>query len=185
MKLPNMLTLFRILLIPVFILLYYLPLPFAGYLSAAVFVVAAVTDIFDGHIARKQNIVSDFGKLMDPIADKMLVSSALILLVEAKMISPVIVIVIISREFMVSGLRSLAASRGYVVPAGIWGKLKTILQIVAVAMLLVNLGRFVPLFAILQHIAVYSALVLTILSCADYFYQYYMLQKKWKQKEQN
>ena len=143
MKLPNMLTLLRIILIPVFIVVFYIDSPVAWYIAAFVFVAAAITDIFDGQIARKMNIVSNFGKLMDPIADKMLVSTALILLSVSGMIHPVIVIVIISREFLVSGLRSLAASQGVIVPASIWGKLKTIVQIVAVAMLLVNLGRFV------------------------------------------
>ncbi|MHB1315221.1 MAG: CDP-diacylglycerol--glycerol-3-phosphate 3-phosphatidyltransferase [Christensenellales bacterium] len=174
MKIPNMLTLLRIVLIPVFIVFFYIHSPIAGYLSAAVFVLAALTDIFDGQLARKMNMVSDFGKLMDPIADKMLVSAALILLASAGMIHPAIVIVIISREFLVSGLRSIAAARGIVVPASIWGKLKTIVQIV-VAMLLVNLGKFVYFFVILQDITVYCALALTIISCIDYFYQYYRL----------
>ena len=175
MKIPNMLTTLRIILIPVFIIIFYINSPLANYFAAFVFVLAALTDIFDGQIARKKNIVSDFGKLMDPIADKMLVSTALILLVAADKIHPVIVIVIISREFLVSGLRSISAARGIVIPASIWGKLKTITQIVAIVMLLVNLGKFVYFFVILQDIAVYVALILTIISCVEYFYQYYRL----------
>ncbi len=135
MNLPNKLTILRILLIPVFMIVllrgYY-------YASAAVFIVAALTDLLDGYLARKYNLVTNFGKIMDPLADKLLVTSALICLVELGDIPGWMVIVILAREFIITGLRAVAAGEGLVIAAGKSGKIKTVLQMTALTVLLLK-----------------------------------------------
>ena len=127
MNLPNKLTLLRVLLIPFFLLFMYIDIPFHYGLALILFAAASITDALDGKIARKHNLVTNFGKFLDPLADKVLVISALTVFVENKDVrmSAIPLIIIIAREFMVSGLRLLAADSGIVVAAGIWGKLKT------------------------------------------------------------
>ena len=123
MNLPNKITIFRVILIPVFlVLLYVTAIPANKWLALAVFIIASLSDMVDGKIARKYNLVTDFGKFMDPLADKLLVSAALIALIELGRIPAWIVIVIISREFIISGFRLVAADNGIVIAAGWWGK---------------------------------------------------------------
>lgn len=132
MNLPNKLTLLRIALIPFFVACFYLPFDYSMYIGAAVFLGAYITDAVDGHIARKHGLITDFGKLMDPIADKLLSASALIMLCATGYIHPVAVIIVLSREFFISGLRLVCADKGVVVAASKWGKLKTISQVVCI-----------------------------------------------------
>lgn len=134
MNLPNKLTLLRVLLIPFFLLFMYIDIPFHYGLALILFTAASITDALDGKIARKHNLVTNFGKFLDPLADKVLVISALTVFVENKDVrmSAIPLIIIIAREFMVSGLRLLAADSGIVVAAGIWGKLKTAFTMVTI-----------------------------------------------------
>ncbi len=139
MNLPNKLTLLRVLLIPFFLLFMYLDFPMHYFAALVVFGAAAITDALDGKIARKRNLVTNFGKFLDPLADKVLVISALAVFVEIPQIKigAIPLIIIIAREFMVSGLRLLAANSGVVVAAGMWGKLKTAFTMVAIVAALV------------------------------------------------
>ena len=142
MNLPNKLTLLRIVLIIPFIAFLLLSgngSMFFKLLAFAVFMTASITDFLDGYIARKYNLVSDFGKLMDPLADKLLVTSALICFVELNMIPAWIVIIIVSRDFIISGVRLVGASAGKVIAASWWGKIKTVMQMLMIIVLLMNL----------------------------------------------
>jgi CDP-diacylglycerol--glycerol-3-phosphate 3-phosphatidyltransferase len=141
-------------------------IPGGRYIAAAIFIIAALSDLLDGYIARKHNLVTNFGKFMDPLADKLLVSSALICLVELKLLPAWIVIVIIAREFIISGFRLIASDNGVVIAASWWGKIKTVVQMVMSIMLIINLD-FV-FINVLEQIAVYLAAVLTIISLLDY-----------------
>lgn len=142
MNLPNKLTLLRVFLIPFFLLFMYLKMPFHYLIALIIFAAASITDALDGKIARKRNLVTNFGKFLDPLADKVLVISALTVFVEIPEIKmgAVPLIIISAREFMVSGLRLLAADSGIVVAAGIWGKLKTAFTMVAIVVALVWLS---------------------------------------------
>lgn len=141
MNLPNKLTLLRAVLVPVFLLLLFVKaIPLNFTLALVVFVAASVTDALDGHIARKNNLVTNFGKFLDPLADKVLVISALIAFIELDIIGSIPVIIIVAREFMVSGLRLLAADGGIVVAAGFSGKLKTAFTMVTIVVILANLA---------------------------------------------
>jgi CDP-diacylglycerol--glycerol-3-phosphate 3-phosphatidyltransferase len=141
-------------------------IPGGRYIAAAIFIIAALSDLLDGYIARKHNLVTNFGKFMDPLADKLLVSSALICLVELKLLPAWIVIVIIAREFIISGFRLIASDNGVVIAASWWGKIKTTVQMIMSIMLIINLD-FV-FINVLEQIAVYLAAVLTIISLIDY-----------------
>lgn len=165
MNLPNQLTLLRIILIPVFIVVLML-----GYYyeAAAIFVIASATDALDGHIARKYNLVTNFGKLMDPLADKLLVVSALVCLVELGDVPGWIVIVILAREFTITALRSVAASEGIVIAAGNSGKLKTIFQMIAITALLLKNWPFALINIPFANIMLWAALVMTIYSGIEY-----------------
>lgn len=168
MNLPNKLTILRILLIPVFVLMFYLNIPFAKLIAAGVFVIASLTDTLDGHIARSRNMITDFGKFLDPIADKLLVVSAFLMLVESGSLSAVIVIIIIAREFIVSAFRMVAASEGLVIAAGPLGKIKTITQMLAVILLLVEQPGWTLFGISIAQIMVYVCLLMTIWSGIDY-----------------
>lgn len=173
MNIANKLTLLRIALIPVFIVFFYVDADWWNYYAAAlVFIAAAITDLFDGALARKHNIVTKFGKLIDPIADKLLVGSALILLTSTGWIHPVFVIVLIGREFIISGFRSLAAAEGIVLAADNLGKLKTVVQIVMIVVIILYYGGkgiFGAWLDILGIILVWASVVLSLLSCVNYF----------------
>ncbi len=170
MNLPNKLTVTRVILIPffVFALLYQ-----GGenqtfrWVAAAVFIVASLTDLLDGKIARKYNLVTNFGKFMDPLADKLLVCSALICLIELRQLPAWMVIIIISREFIISGFRLVASDNGIVIAASYWGKFKTTFQMIAVILLIVNL----PTLTLITNLCVWAALVLTVVSLVDYLFK--------------
>jgi CDP-diacylglycerol--glycerol-3-phosphate 3-phosphatidyltransferase len=137
-NLPNFLTSLRILLIPVFILIFTVPSPARPFLSALIFLTASLTDFFDGYIARRQAQITKLGKLLDPVADKLLISSALILLVSVGRVPAWIVIVIIARELIVTGLRAVASTEGIVLASEPLGKIKFFFQICAVLLLLLG-----------------------------------------------
>ena len=165
MNLPNKLSMLRILMIPVFVILALMNAPAAQYAAVGVFVLAAITDALDGHIARKNGLVTNFGKFIDPIADKLLVMSALIVLVEPGWVC----IVMLAREFAISGFRLVAAGTGKVIAAGILGKIKTVTQMIAVIALLLTAidGVFAPLGSF-ADIAMYVSAFMTVWSGADY-----------------
>ena len=165
MNTPNKLTMLRIIMIPVFMVAYmYLKTNwFTNFLSAAIFALAFLTDLLDGYLARKYNQVSDFGKIMDPLADKVLVAAAMVLLTRSGVVSAWVTVLVLAREFIVSGVRMAAAAEGNVVAASIWGKAKTMWQFVAITLaLIINKSNIViDAFMLIN-------LVLTVLSGADY-----------------
>ncbi len=187
MNLPNKLTMLRILLIPFFVGCFYIPVDYSMYIAAFVFIVAYITDAVDGHLARKHNLITDFGKLMDPIADKLLSASALIMLAATGYIHPVAVIIILSREFFISGLRLVCADKGVVVAASKWGKLKTVSQVVCIVAVMVaypTAELVAPLTAggldwafigtvlkIVADVLVWISVALALISGADYVYK--------------
>ena len=170
MNLPNKITVLRVILIPFFIVFMMLNASWAKWSALAVFVMASLTDFVDGHLARKLNMVTDFGKFMDPLADKMLVAAAMILLTEDGIIPAWIVIVIIGREFIVSGFRMLAAEKGLVIAAGWWGKIKTAeTMVMLVVVLLFQAAGFAGgSYYVVEQILIYLSLILTIVSMIDY-----------------
>ena len=174
MNVPNTLTIFRIILIPVFVLFYAFQIPDWNLWAAVVFIVASLTDMLDGYLARKWNQVTDFGKLMDPMADKLLVLSALLILQDCGLVYFWVVLVLLAREFIISAFRLIAVSKGIVIAADTLGKLKTVSQMVALALLLLN-GWFFGIFGIgwmdhlLGSILIYISVVLSVLSCISYF----------------
>ena len=166
MNLPNRLTMLRILLVPVFVLLFY-----AGwyFLSLIVFAAASITDTLDGYIARSQNLVTNFGKLMDPLADKILVMAAMLCFVQAGRCPAWVVIVILAREFLVTSLRLIAAGEGIVIAADVFGKLKTIFQMVWIVCGLLALSfSGVKLFSAFASVLMWVSLALALLSGANY-----------------
>ncbi len=167
MNLPNKLTILRMLLVPVFIACFYFPVSYANIVAAMVFTLAYITDILDGRIARKYNLVTNFGKLMDPMADKLLTCSAFVMLVAAGMLSPIVTIIIIGREFLISGFRLVAAGSGNVIAASWLGKTKTISQCVAVVMMLVWPSLGLPGFR-LDIIVLWVSVAFTVWSGVDY-----------------
>lgn len=169
MNLPNKLTIFRVILIPFFVFFLLAPYfpEYGKYIATAIFTVASLTDMADGKIARKYNLVTNFGKFMDPLADKLLVCSAMICLVEIDRLAAWIVIVIIAREFIISGFRLIASDNGVVIAASYWGKFKTTFQMVSVVLLILD----IPALAFVTTICVWIALLLTIVSLVDYIYK--------------
>ncbi|MCR2042714.1 CDP-diacylglycerol--glycerol-3-phosphate 3-phosphatidyltransferase [Anaerosalibacter massiliensis] len=161
MNLANKITLFRVVLIPIFMFFLLSNISNGQYIAAAIFIIASLTDTLDGYIARSRNQVTNFGKFMDPLADKLLVSAALISLVELKRVPAWMVVVIIAREFAITGLRVIAASEGVTIAASSLGKIKTITQLVAVIAILFNIHPF-------DTIMLYTAVFFTILSGIDY-----------------
>ena len=168
MNLPNKLTIFRVILIPFFVfflLAQYFP-EYGKYIATAIFIVASLTDMADGKIARKYNLVTNFGKFMDPLADKLLVCSAMICLVEIDRLAAWIVIVIIAREFIISGFRLVASDNGIVIAASYWGKFKTTFQMLMIIALILDFqNRY---FQMLATALTYIALILTVVSLIDY-----------------
>lgn len=171
MNLANKLTIIRIFLVPVFMIFLYLDISYSNYIAAAIFIVAALTDTLDGYIARSRNQITSFGKFMDPLADKLLVSAALISLVEMNKLPAWIVVIIIAREFAITGLRVIAASEGITIAASWWGKVKTITQIVAIISLLLNNFPFSKIGLPFDKITVILAVLFTIISGVDYIYK--------------
>lgn len=185
MNLANKLTMLRIFLVPIFLIFIAMKgIPYGTILATLVFIIASLTDQLDGYIARSRNQVTTFGKFMDPLADKLLVTSALISLVELGLIPSYAAIIIIAREFAVSGLRTIAASEGKIIAASWWGKIKTVMQIIAIVLLLikVNIGTSPYLASLINNnsalnkffevtptIFLYLAVIITIISGIDYF----------------
>lgn len=168
MNLPNKLTIMRVILIPFFgffLLSPYFP-AYGNYIAVSIFIVASLTDMLDGKIARKYNLVTNFGKFMDPLADKLLVCSAMICLIELDRLAAWIVIVIIAREFIISGFRLVASDNGVVIAASYWGKFKTTFQMLMVIVLILDIQM--PFFQILGTVLTYVALILTVVSLIDY-----------------
>lgn len=165
MNLPNKLTMFRVILIPFFIVFLLAPItPYDKWIALAIFLIASFTDLLDGKIARKYNLVTNFGKFMDPLADKLLVCSALICLIELNKIASWMVILIIAREFIISGFRLVASDNGVVIAASYWGKFKTTFQMAAVCLLIADIPSLYPVTQIVLWIAV----ILTVVSLIDY-----------------
>lgn len=184
MNLANKLTLVRIVLIPFFLAVFYIgplnretvtllggTMPLAYPIGLVIFLAAAVTDFFDGHIARKYNMITDFGKFMDPLADKLLVTAALLVFVERGQLAAWIVFVILAREFMVTGFRTIAASKGIVMAAGWSGKIKTVCQFAMIAVLLLGNYPFATVGFPLDQILIWLATFFTILSGTEYLWK--------------
>ncbi|MGN0506033.1 MAG: CDP-diacylglycerol--glycerol-3-phosphate 3-phosphatidyltransferase [Lachnospiraceae bacterium] len=167
MNLPNKITIFRVCMIPVFLFFFLWDgIPYSNYIALVVFVVACISDAVDGKLARKHNLVTNFGKFMDPLADKLLVCSALICFVDLGYVNAVIIIVIIAREFIISGFRLVAADNGLVLAASYWGKLKTTSQMIMCILLILHLDT--AWFSVLEQIFIWLSLVLTVVSLVDY-----------------
>ena len=172
MNTPNKLTVLRMILVPFFMAFLLLDITNTAYVLIALvlFVVASLTDAIDGHLARKYNLITDFGKFMDPLADKMLTTAAFLGLMHHGRASAVAVMLILTREFIVSGIRLVAAGGGEVIAASIWGKMKTVFQMVAI---IVALILFIPVFpqdfsALVTNILVWLSAIVTVVSGADY-----------------
>ena len=165
MNLPNKLTLLRVIMIPFFVVFMLMDgMASARYIALALFVVASFTDFLDGNIARKRNLVTNFGKFMDPLADKLLVCSALICLIETGQLPAWYVIIIIAREFIISGFRLIASDNGIVIAASYWGKFKTVSQMIMIILMILN----IPALSIVTTLFYWIALILTVVSLADY-----------------
>ncbi|AJD33063.1 CDP-diacylglycerol--glycerol-3-phosphate 3-phosphatidyltransferase [Clostridium sporogenes] len=183
MNLANKLTILRIFLVPIFLIFISVKnIPYGTVIATAVFVIASATDKLDGYIARSRNQVTRFGKIMDPLADKMLVTAALISLVDFQIVPGWACIIIIAREFAVTGLRSVASAEGVVIAASKWGKAKTVIQIVAIIFALINLNykegiyilgdwavNYINIIANITNITMALAIIITIISGVDYF----------------
>ena len=170
MNLPNKITMLRIVLIPFFVFFMLCDglVPYAEYIAVGIFIVASLTDTLDGYLARKYELVSNFGKFMDPLADKLLVCSALICFaaIPENPMPTWGVIVIISREFIISGFRLVASDNGIVIAASWWGKIKTIVQMLMSILLIVNFNGQV--IDVIEYIFIYAAILLTVISLVDY-----------------
>ena len=166
MNLPNKLTILRVILIPFFVVFMLFDITGAAdkWIALVIFCVASMTDMLDGKIARKYNLVTNFGKFMDPLADKLLVCTALICLTSMNRLNVIVVLVIIAREFIISGFRLIAAENGRVIAAGIWGKAKTVVQMIMCILLIMDVSAL----SVVTTIAIYAALILTIISLVDY-----------------
>lgn len=172
MNLANKLTLARVVMIPVFLVVLLtgiFPYPMNRYLATAIFIIASATDMLDGYIARSRNMVTNFGKFMDPIADKLLVASAMIALVGMGELNSVAVIIIISREFIVSGFRLIAVECGIVIAASKWGKIKTITQMITLIYLLI--GFTGTMAGMIGFVLVFLSVLFTIVSGVDYIWK--------------
>ena len=170
MNLPNKLTVLRVIMVPFFV--FFMLTDVGGeankWIALAIFVVASLTDMLDGKIARKYNLVTNFGKFMDPLADKLLVCSAMICLIPSGKLNTAIVIVIIAREFIISGFRLVASDSGIVIAASYWGKFKTVFQMAMIIVLIADLGG---VFDLVGQILVWIALALTIISLVAYIWK--------------
>ena len=169
MNLPNKLTMLRMILIIPFVICMLI----GGegnlrFLALAIFIIASLTDTLDGYLARRDNLITDFGKFMDPLADKLLVCAALVCLVDMDRLPAWVLIIIISREFAISGFRLVASDNGIVIAAGWWGKAKTVVQMLMTIVLIANFGGA---FVVIEQILIWAALILTVVSLVDYIYK--------------
>ena len=169
MNTPNKLTLLRIIMIPFFVVFMLVDFgPWSKWAALAIFVVASLTDTLDGYLARRDHLVTNFGKFMDPLADKLLGCSAMICMIELGRLPSWVVIVIIGREFVISGFRLIASDNGVVIAANYWGKIKTVCQMVMIIVMIADLGGG---FVILEQILIYASLLLTVISLVTYLWQ--------------
>ena len=168
MNLPNKLTMFRVILIPFFVVAMLIA-AIPDWAAFVIFVVASVTDFFDGYLARKNNQVTNFGKFMDPLADKLLVGSAAICLTALGRIPAWIVVVLIGREFVISGFRLVAADEGVVIAASWWGKSKTVVQLFMIMALVLHFDG--TAWHVIEQVLIWASLALTIVSLADYIFK--------------
>ena len=168
MNLPNKLTMLRVILIPFFVVCELIPYSWGKWVALVIFVAASITDKLDGTIARKYNLITNFGKFMDPLADKLLVCSAMICFIELEKLPAWFVIIIIGREFIISGFRLIAAENGVVIAANYWGKFKTVSQMIMIILLMLDFGG---VFAVLTQIFIWLSVALTIISLLTYIMQ--------------
>ena len=167
MNLPNKITIFRMCMIPIFLVFYLIDtIPANNVIAVTIFIIACLSDALDGHIARKYNLVTNFGKFMDPLADKLLVCTALICFLAQDTIPLLVVIVIIAREFIISGFRQVASDAGLVLAASYWGKFKTTAQMIMCVLLILHLDY--AWFATLEVIFIWLSFALTVISMMDY-----------------
>ena len=170
MNLPNKLTVLRVIMVPFFVFFMLTGVGGAAnkWIALIIFCVASLTDMLDGKIARARGLVTNFGKFMDPLADKLLVCSAMICFIELEKLPAWFVIIIIGREFIISGFRLIAAENGIVIAANYWGKFKTVSQMIMIILLLIDLGG---VFDILEQIFIWLSLALTVISLITYIWQ--------------
>lgn len=179
LNVPNVLTIFRMIMIIPFVICllggyagwFGEDLLISGIAAEVIFVLACITDFLDGKIARKYHLVTNFGKFMDPLADKVLVSSGMVCLVAMGRTPAWVVIVILAREFIISGFRLVASDAGIVIAASYWGKFKTTFQMLFVIMAILDLSRWIPHYGLATNIVMYIALALTVISLVDYIYK--------------
>lgn len=175
MNLPNKLTIARVVLIPFFVFFFYADfiavngVSINNWIALVIYIVACLTDLADGKIARRYNLVTTFGKFMDPIADKILVVTALILFVEKGTLPAVALIIIVAREFIVSGFRLIAVNKGVVIAAGMWGKVKTTVQMIMTVAILIGLPY--SFWNIICQVLIWASVALTVISLVDYIYR--------------
>ena len=170
MNLPNKLTTLRVIMIPFFVVFMLADMGRTGdYIALALFCLASLTDFFDGYLARKNHLVTNFGKFMDPLADKLLVGSAAICLIEMGRIPAWVVVILISREFIISGFRLVASDNGVVIAASMWGKFKTVCQMFMTIALILHLDT--PVWAVVEQVLIWGSVALTIVSLVDYIYK--------------
>lgn len=168
MNTPNKLTMLRVILIPFFVVcMLAVTAGWGKWAALAIFIIASLTDTLDGYLARRDNLITNFGKFMDPLADKLLVCSAMICLVDLERIPSWVVIVIIGREFVISGFRLIASDNGVVIAANYWGKFKTVCQMVMIIVVIADLGG---VFGTVEQVLIYLSLVLTVISLATYLW---------------
>ncbi len=172
-RLPNQLTVLRVMLVPVFLILIFFDNSVTNVLSAIVFVVASLTDFIDGYLARKYRVVSDFGKILDPIADKILVAAALISLIQIDRLNAVVVIILLSREFAVGALRDFASSKGIIIPAGFFGKIKTAFQMTALTLLIYKNELFGVNVFLIGKILIYLSVIISLYSGFVYYRNFF------------
>lgn len=168
MNTPNKLTLLRVILIPFFVVcMLAVNAGWGKWAALAIFIIASLTDTLDGYLARRDNLVTNFGKFMDPLADKLLVCSAMICLVDMERIPSWVVIIIIGREFVISGFRLIASDNGVVIAANYWGKIKTVCQMIMIIVVIANIGG---VFDVVEQVLIYLSLILTVISLATYLW---------------
>ena len=171
MNLPNKITIFRVILIPFFLVALLVDaIPAGKWIALGIFIVASLSDMVDGKLARKYNLVTDFGKFMDPLADKLLTCSAMIAMISLNLIPSWVVIVIIAREFTISGFRLIASDNGNVIAANMWGKVKTTVQMIMIIYLIVKVAANWDslFFNVVAQVLIYAALALTVISLMTY-----------------
>lgn len=168
MNTPNKLTLLRVILIPFFVVcMLAVNAGWGKWAALAIFIIASLTDMLDGYLARRDNLVTNFGKFMDPLADKLLVCSAMICLVDMERIPSWVVIIIIGREFVISGFRLIASDNGVVIAANYWGKIKTVCQMIMIIVVIADLGG---VFVVVEQVLIYLSLILTVISLTTYLW---------------